>query len=64
MGLEVPGVLAWAVTLLAAGLLVHFCVWKGVRATGKVQPQWEGLGTMARLTDFTPWAPLVSARIP
>lgn len=39
-GLEVPGALNWEVTLclLARWVLVYFCVWKGVKSTGKVQP--------------------------
>ena len=39
-GLEVPGALNWEVTLclLACWVLVYFCVWKGVKSTGKVQP--------------------------
>jgi solute carrier family 6 GABA transporter-like protein 6/8/11/12/13 len=38
-GLEVPGALNWEVTLclLACWVLVYFCVWKGVKSTGKVQ---------------------------
>ncbi|PNI12507.1 SLC6A8 isoform 8, partial [Pan troglodytes] len=37
-GLEVPGALNWEVTLclLACWVLVYFCVWKGVKSTGKV----------------------------
>lgn len=37
-GLEVPGDLNWEVTLclLACWVLVYFCVWKGVKSTGKV----------------------------
>lgn len=39
-GLEVPGALNWEVTLclLACWVLVYFCVWKGVKSTGKVLP--------------------------
>ena len=39
-GLEVPGALNWEVTLclLTCWVLVYFCVWKGVKSTGKVQP--------------------------
>uniref|UniRef100_A0A452V5C9 Sodium- and chloride-dependent creatine transporter 1 n=1 Tax=Ursus maritimus TaxID=29073 RepID=A0A452V5C9_URSMA len=38
-GLEVPGALNWEVTLclLACWVLVYFCVWKGVKSTGKVR---------------------------
>lgn len=38
-GLEVPGALNWEVTLclMACWVLVYFCVWKGVKSTGKVQ---------------------------
>ncbi|EFB13357.1 hypothetical protein PANDA_019998 [Ailuropoda melanoleuca] len=46
-GLEVPGALNWEVTLclLACWVLVYFCVWKGVKSTGKrwqhlTQPVW------------------------
>ncbi|XP_031219938.1 sodium- and chloride-dependent creatine transporter 1 isoform X2 [Mastomys coucha] len=37
-GLEVPGALNWEVTLclLACWVLVYFCVWKGVKSTGKI----------------------------
>ena len=37
-GLEVPGALNWEVTLclLTCWVLVYFCVWKGVKSTGKV----------------------------
>ncbi|XP_037067425.1 sodium- and chloride-dependent creatine transporter 1-like [Peromyscus leucopus] len=37
-GLEVPGSLNWELTLclLACWVLVYFCVWKGVRSTGKI----------------------------
>ncbi|XP_028337980.1 sodium- and chloride-dependent creatine transporter 1 isoform X2 [Physeter macrocephalus] len=37
-GLEAPGALNWEVTLrlLACWVLVYFCVWKGVKSTGKV----------------------------
>ncbi|XP_036596371.1 sodium- and chloride-dependent creatine transporter 1 [Trichosurus vulpecula] len=37
-GLEVPGDLNWEVTLclLACWVLVYFCVWKGVKSTGKI----------------------------
>ena len=40
-GLEVPGALNWEVTLclLACWVLVYFCVWKGVKSTGKVRPE-------------------------
>ncbi|EPY85892.1 hypothetical protein CB1_000342003 [Camelus ferus] len=36
-GLEVPGALNWevALCLLACWVLVYFCVWKGVKSTGK-----------------------------
>ena len=46
-GLEVPGALNWEVTLclLTCWVLVYFCVWKGVKSTGKVQPgETTGLG--------------------
>lgn len=38
-GLELPGALNWEVTLclLACWVLVYFCVWKGVKSTGKVR---------------------------
>ncbi|VFV43335.1 solute carrier family 6 (neurotransmitter [Lynx pardinus] len=46
-GLDVPGALNWEVTLclLACWVLVYFCVWKGVKSTGKrwqhlTQPVW------------------------
>lgn len=34
-----PGALNWEVTLclLACWVLVYFCVWKGVKSTGKVR---------------------------
>uniref|UniRef100_A0A5F4VS70 Solute carrier family 6 member 8 n=1 Tax=Callithrix jacchus TaxID=9483 RepID=A0A5F4VS70_CALJA len=37
-GLELPGALNWEVTLclLACWVLVYFCVWKGVKSTGKI----------------------------
>uniref|UniRef100_A0AC11EI23 Uncharacterized protein n=1 Tax=Ovis aries TaxID=9940 RepID=A0AC11EI23_SHEEP len=37
-GLEVPGALNWEVTLclLTCWVLVYFCVWKGVKSTGKI----------------------------
>lgn len=37
-GLELPGNINWEVTLclLACWVLVYFCVWKGVKSTGKV----------------------------
>ncbi|KAH1187956.1 hypothetical protein KIL84_009478 [Mauremys mutica] len=37
-GLEVPGAINWEVTLCLLGcwLLVYFCVWKGVKSTGKI----------------------------
>nr|XP_060511239.1 sodium- and chloride-dependent creatine transporter 1 [Panthera onca] len=37
-GLDVPGALNWEVTLclLACWVLVYFCVWKGVKSTGKI----------------------------
>lgn len=37
-GLEMPGALNWEVTLclLACWVLVYFCVWKGVKSTGKI----------------------------
>ena len=40
-GLEVPGALNWEETLclLACWVLVYFCVWKGVKSTGKVRPE-------------------------
>ncbi|KAL8164450.1 UNVERIFIED_CONTAM: Sodium- and chloride-dependent creatine transporter 1 [Gekko kuhli] len=53
-GLEFPGAINWEVTLclLACWVLVYFCVWKGVKSTGKVetlggqQPDsgWPGMG--------------------
>lgn len=55
-GLEVPGDLNWEVTLclLACWVLVYFCVWKGVKSTGKVQLEaraggsivWAGFSAM------------------
>lgn len=38
-GLEFPGAINWEVTLclLACWVLVYFCVWKGVKSTGKVE---------------------------
>ncbi|MGH0173389.1 UNVERIFIED_CONTAM: hypothetical protein FKN15_065687 [Acipenser sinensis] len=43
-GLEYPGVMNWEVTLclLATWVIVYFCVWKGVKSTGKV---WIDAGT-------------------
>nr|XP_048689079.1 sodium- and chloride-dependent creatine transporter 1 [Caretta caretta] len=37
-GLEVPGAINWEVTLCLLGcwVLVYFCVWKGVKSTGKI----------------------------
>ncbi|XP_041093097.1 sodium- and chloride-dependent creatine transporter 1-like isoform X2 [Polyodon spathula] len=37
-GLEYPGVMNWEVTLclLATWVIVYFCVWKGVKSTGKI----------------------------
>uniref|UniRef100_A0A8D0DJW5 Transporter n=1 Tax=Salvator merianae TaxID=96440 RepID=A0A8D0DJW5_SALMN len=37
-GLEFPGAINWEVTLclLACWILVYFCVWKGVKSTGKI----------------------------
>ncbi|KAF7240197.1 Sodium- and chloride-dependent creatine transporter 1 [Varanus komodoensis] len=37
-GLEFPGSINWEVTLclLACWVLVYFCVWKGVKSTGKI----------------------------
>ncbi|XP_053226551.1 sodium- and chloride-dependent creatine transporter 1 isoform X1 [Podarcis raffonei] len=37
-GLELPGEINWEVTLclLACWVLVYFCVWKGVKSTGKI----------------------------
>ncbi|XP_061470193.1 sodium- and chloride-dependent creatine transporter 1 isoform X2 [Rhineura floridana] len=37
-GLEFPGAINWEVTLclLACWVLVYFCVWKGVKSTGKI----------------------------
>lgn len=51
-GLEVPGDLNWEVTLclLACWVLVYFCVWKGVKSTGKVQ-----LGVTAGLGVSIAW---------
>ncbi|XP_067408492.1 sodium- and chloride-dependent creatine transporter 1 [Emydura macquarii macquarii] len=37
-GLDAPGTINWQVTLclLACWVLVYFCVWKGVKSTGKI----------------------------
>ncbi|KAM7134269.1 LOW QUALITY PROTEIN: plexin-B3-like [Macrochelys suwanniensis] len=37
-GLELPGAINWEVTLCLLGcwVLVYFCVWKGVKSTGKI----------------------------
>ncbi|XP_054859338.1 sodium- and chloride-dependent creatine transporter 1 isoform X2 [Eublepharis macularius] len=37
-GLEFPGAINWEVTLclMACWVLVYFCVWKGVKSTGKI----------------------------
>uniref|UniRef100_A0A803TBD2 Solute carrier family 6 member 8 n=1 Tax=Anolis carolinensis TaxID=28377 RepID=A0A803TBD2_ANOCA len=37
-GLEFPGAINWEVTLclIACWVLVYFCVWKGVKSTGKI----------------------------
>lgn len=49
-GLEVPGDLNWEVTLclLACWVLVYFCVWKGVKSTGKVQLEARRAGDGSR----------------
>lgn len=49
-GLEVPGVLNWEVTLclLACWVLVSFCVWKGVKSTGKARLEAGGAGDDGR----------------
>ncbi|XP_058147144.1 sodium- and chloride-dependent creatine transporter 1-like [Dasypus novemcinctus] len=45
-GLEVPGALNWEVTLclLACWVLVYFCIWKGVKSTGKPRLELRDLG--------------------
>lgn len=37
-GLDQPGAMNWELTLclLAVWVMVYFCVWKGVKSTGKV----------------------------
>ncbi|XP_032330599.1 uncharacterized protein LOC116661885 [Camelus ferus] len=52
-GLEVPGALNWevALCLLARWVLVYFCVWKGVKSTGKVQQAGGGDGWAGRRRD-------------
>lgn len=55
-----PGALNWEVTLclLACWVLVYFCVWKGVKSTGKVR---RGQVT-AGLGGSVAWGVGVSAR--
>lgn len=38
-GLDQPGAMNWELTLclLAVWVMVYFCVWKGVKSTGKVR---------------------------
>lgn len=63
-GLEVPGALNWEVTLclLACWVLVYFCVWKGVKSTGKVQPRrgggWGGWATSGQVCPHLCRGPL------
>lgn len=56
-----PGALNWEVTLclLACWVLVYFCVWKGVKSTGKVRPEAPaGLEVTAGLGAARPrWGP-------
>lgn len=39
-GLDEPGVINWELMLclMAVWVMVYFCVWKGVKSTGKVRP--------------------------
>ena len=65
-GLEVPGALNWEVTLclLACWVLVYFCVWKGVKSTGKVRRGGVTAGLGGKCAPLSPYSPSGTSPLP